>query len=132
MRRKLRYYLESIQINISTPGVGEIDHVQQAQQIFLSKRSFRLRNFIGRKWKENQGAGSIITGDQPGDKEHDSTLSRLITNLHRIENEFDSIYLPRKRMVISAIFPEGCVYDGEKHRAARVNEIVTNIKLINS
>jgi site-specific DNA recombinase len=62
----------------------------------------------------------------------DSMLSRLITNLYRIENEWDSMDLPRKRLVISAIFPESWVYDGEKHRTARVNEIALNIKLINS
>jgi hypothetical protein len=36
----------------------------------------------------------------------DTMLNRLITNLQCIENEWDSMTLTTKRLVVSAIFPE--------------------------
>ncbi len=60
-----------------------------------------------------------------------SIAEQALTNLKSLDIFFDNADVEGKRYLISCIFPEKIVYDGDRHRTTFVNELASHIYLKN-
>jgi len=70
--------------------------------------------------------------NKPSQAHVEKLMDKAISTLSRLDSHYGNLPVSKKRELISSIFPEKIVFDGENYRTPKVNEAVRLIYMINS
>lgn len=70
--------------------------------------------------------------NKPSQVHVEKLMDKAISTLSRLDTHYENLPVSKKRELISSIFPEKIVFDGENYRTPKVNEAAHLIYMINS
>jgi len=109
------------------------DKISYIRELLASRKldpeDFReMKSDYAQKLDKLEAKLNAFNGDQP---DMQDLLKKGLANLLKLDYLFTSKDCEAKQRMISSIYPENLVFDGDRFRTNRTNEVVKSIYMIN-